>query len=298
MSLKCKASNAEIEWRDECGNSPYSFTMNEDFENYKNMYPIEYLKEVEDDDSKIDAFYKLVLPSLSCKFKDKWACLFDPCCQKRFTYASKQTYFRHIQIFHKKLIPGGGLFLTPNSTYFSRHRCKYCGSSFGRKDKLDHHLKNTKACSKKHLADSKNVEIDPSILVTPETSIENTSISKNAEPSLEETTTIKSTSNSEREGLASSEILDSDEIPCGQPVKFISIVQVPNTPDLSEEEDCNEIFVAKPIQKSTPKRALSSFSINGDDLKKNKDEDKENNFFNEEDEDDKLLLEFLSNSKY
>ena len=351
----------DLVWKDENGNSPYCFINNDDFENYTlNTYTRDYLLDIENDEVKINNFYQKVIPSLCCKYKDKWACLFEPCCIRRVTYATKQTYFRHIQIFHKNSIPGGGLFLTPNSTYFSKHRCKYCGSSFGRKDKLDYHLRNTKSCSKKYLSET---QLESSLL-TPEVSIVNSSssneksnneskksesfdnihskeiesLNKNEEPSesklcgvsdisteLTDLNNAKSVSStpdaSELESIdlkktSISELFDSDEIPCGQPVRYEPIVQVPDSPELSENDDIVEL---KPFLKSTPKRSLSSFSLNGDDLKKIKhkeevkgeeeeEEDREelenekkkqletNN--DDEDEDDKILLEFISNTKY
>lgn len=341
------------EWKDIEGNSPYVFIQNDEFRTYKETYSTEFLKEIEDDDRKINNFYQKVLPGLCCKYKDKWACVFEPCRTKRVTYATKQTFLRHVQIFHKNSIPGGGLFLTPNSNYFSKHICQFCGSVFGRKDKLDFHLKNTKTCSKKYAAQTKDDSVSAStdasridsnqieskrddvekvelrgveVFPSPESSIDKSSAdqadSSNSKDSSianstdtssvkletsieippnvnEEKSSTADTCSVEKSSFSEVFVLELDEIPCGQPVRFEPIISTPDSPSLSEDE--SETFLdIKPLEKSTPKRSLSSFSFNGD-LKKNKnkdDENKENEALNEEEEDDRLILEFLSNTNY
>lgn len=106
------------------------------------LYSFTFLKEIEDDDKKCDNFNKYVLPSLS---NHQYACLFDGCMKKSF--ATKQSLCRHLQKIHKDELPGGGLFLTPNSSYSLKQTCQFCKKEFSRKDKLQYHLKNDQLCS-------------------------------------------------------------------------------------------------------------------------------------------------------
>ena len=117
----------------------------------KQKYSIPFLKNIENDQAKINVFYDIVLPSLATQkiipdigLFPRWICLFSQCLVEKKSFSCKQIFLRHTIDKHGTYLPGAGLFLSPNSNTvrLKGFNCETCGTCFNRKDNHDQHLKS------------------------------------------------------------------------------------------------------------------------------------------------------------
>lgn len=140
-------------------NANYNLKANKKYYNFLNDYSIQYLKSIEDDDSKIEFFREKILLSLTCTHtNNKFVCLFGQCIKKCSSFKTKQSYTRHLITQHKNELPGGGTFLTQSAQYYSPQECTVCGNVFNRKDHFNLHLKNSSKCKKQYIENEQEKE--------------------------------------------------------------------------------------------------------------------------------------------
>lgn len=112
----------------------------QELDELKNKYDIDFLKKIENDDKKLACLYNYVFPSLASrvrlanekKAKYKFKCSFEECLAKNITISGKQGFLRHTISKHGHLIPGSGRFLMPKSVYFNHvsFKCNNCNMLF------------------------------------------------------------------------------------------------------------------------------------------------------------------------
>ena len=117
------------------------------FEYYelKLQYSEAFLRNLEDDDTKIKNFYDLILPSLAKQviipeksLMYRFVCFFPACLAIRNSFVNKQIFLRHLKELHSKEIPNDGAFLFLNNSSF---KCDVCEIPFARREHLNAHMK-------------------------------------------------------------------------------------------------------------------------------------------------------------